>query len=157
MGPTSDTAPLLPGTCFHLDFGFIRALSADFGVSTGNRDVASFDGNNTNLLIVCNKARHTWVFCRASKSTPFFIIEHFLALNGLKLGPILLRMDQGDGIWRSKQLREVDAAAGYVMEPTGSDAASENGNVERPNSTFGAMVRYLLYSAGLSAFLWSAA
>jgi hypothetical protein len=43
------------------------------------------------------------------------------------------------------------------MEPTGSDAASENGKVEQPNGTFGAMVRCLLYSAGLSAIFLSAA
>jgi hypothetical protein len=41
------------------------------------------------------------------------------------------------------------------MEPTGSDAASKNGKVERPNGTFGAMVRFLLYSDGLSAIFWS--
>jgi hypothetical protein len=43
------------------------------------------------------------------------------------------------------------------MEPAGSDAASKNGKVERPNGTFGAMVRCLLYSAGLSAIFWSSA
>jgi hypothetical protein len=43
------------------------------------------------------------------------------------------------------------------MEPIGSDVAYENGKVERPNSTFGAMVRCLLYSAGLSAIFWSGA
>jgi hypothetical protein len=51
-------------------------------------------------------------------------------------------------------LIEVAAAAGYVSEPTGYDAASDNGKVEKPNGTFGAMVQCLLYSAGLSAILW---
>jgi hypothetical protein len=59
MGPTSDTDPLLPGTHFHLDFGFTRASSAEFGVSVGNRVVTSYDGNNTYLLIVCAEACHT--------------------------------------------------------------------------------------------------
>jgi hypothetical protein len=45
------------------------------------------------------------------------------------------------------------AAAGYAMEPTGSDAASKNGRVEWTNGTFGGTVPCLLYSAGLSAFL----
>jgi hypothetical protein len=67
MGPTVDTAPLLQGTHFHLDFGFIHALSAEFGVSAGNRVVTSYDGNNTCILIICTNARHTWVFCQASK------------------------------------------------------------------------------------------
>jgi hypothetical protein len=43
------------------------------------------------------------------------------------------------------------------MELTGSDAAYENGKVDWPNVTFSAMVRCLLYSAGLSAIFWSAA
>jgi hypothetical protein len=43
------------------------------------------------------------------------------------------------------------------MEPTGSNVASENGKVERPNGTFGAMVRWLLYIDGLRAiFLYAA-
>jgi hypothetical protein len=36
-GPISDTGLLLPGTRFHLDFGFIRASSADVGVTKGLR------------------------------------------------------------------------------------------------------------------------
>jgi hypothetical protein len=87
MGPTSDKAHLLSSTRFHLDFGFLRSLSADFGVSVGNCVVTSYDGNNTYLIILCTKAHHTWVFCQASKSPPIFIIENFLALNGLKTGP----------------------------------------------------------------------
>jgi hypothetical protein len=156
MGPVSDTAPLLPGTHFHLDFGLIHVSSADFGVSAGNQVAASYDGNNSYLLIVCAKARQTWIFCQAFKSPPIFIVERFLALNGLKYGPRFLCMDQGDELWRSNELREVAATAGYVIEPTGSDAASKNSKVDRPNGTFGAMVRCLLYSAGLSAIFWSA-
>jgi hypothetical protein len=148
MGPNSEMA-----TRFHLDFGFIRASSADFGVSMGNRVVASYDGNNTYLLIVCVNMRHTWIFCQASKSPPIFIFEHFLELNGLKKGPRFLHMDQGGELWRSNKLREVAVAA---SEPTGSNATYENSKIERPNSTFDAMVHCLLYSAGLSAMFWSA-
>jgi hypothetical protein len=43
------------------------------------------------------------------------------------------------------------------MEQTGSNAASENGKVERPNGTFGAMVRCLLYRAILIVMFWSSA
>jgi hypothetical protein len=154
MGANSNTDPMLPGTRFRLDFVFRRASSADFGVSAGNRVVASYDGNNTYLPIVCAKSCHTWIFCQASKSSLIFIIELFLALNGLKTGSRFLRMDQGGELWRSHQLCDVYAAAGYAMAPTGSDAASKNGKVERPNGTFSAMVRCLLYSAGLSAIFW---
>jgi hypothetical protein len=63
-------------------------------------------------------------FCQASKSPPIFIVENFLVLNGLKSGPHFLRMDQGGELWRSNELIEVAAAAGYAIEPTGSNAAS---------------------------------
>jgi hypothetical protein len=126
-------------------------------LSAGNRGVTPYDGNNTYLLIMCAKSRHMWILCQASKSPPIFIIERFLALNGLKTGSRFLCKDQGGELWRSHQLRDIAAAAGYAMEPTGFDAASENGKVERPNGTFGVMVRFLLYSSGLSAIFWSAA
>jgi hypothetical protein len=58
MGDTSDTLNILLGTRFHLNFGFIIALSLDFGVTAGHRIFTSYDGNNTFLLIVCTKARH---------------------------------------------------------------------------------------------------
>jgi hypothetical protein len=156
-GPISDTALLLPGTRFHLDFGFICASSADFGVTTVNRVVTSYNINNSYLIIVCAKTRQTWVFCQASKSPLIFNLERFLALNGLKSGPHYLHIDQGRELWRSNELRDVAFAAGYDFEPTGSDAASENGKVEWANGTFGAMVRCLLYSAGLHPHFWSAA
>jgi hypothetical protein len=97
------------------------------------------------------------VFCQDSKSSPIVIIESFLVLNGLKSGPRYLRIDQGGKFWRSNKLPDVAFAAGYAFEPTGSDAVSENGKVERANGTFGAMVRCLLYSAGLHPRFWSAA
>jgi hypothetical protein len=66
-------------------------------------------------------------------------------------------MDQGEELWCSNELRDVAFAARYDFEPTGFDAASENGKVKWANGTFGAMVRCLLYSAGLHTHFWSAA
>jgi hypothetical protein len=157
MGPTSDTAPIVSATRFHLDFGFIRASSHDFGVTKGPRVVTSYNGNNTYLLIVDANQRYSWVFFKPSESPPVSILEPFLAVHGLKEGPIFLRMDQGGELWGSDQLRYIAHAAGYVIEPTGSDSVWQNGKVERLNGTFGVMVRCLLYSAGLSAKFWSAA
>jgi hypothetical protein len=157
MGLTSDTAPIVSASRFHLDFGFIRASSHDFGVTKGPRVVTSYDRNNTYLLIVDAKQRYSWVFCQPSKSPPVSILERFLAVRGLKEGPRSLCMDQGGELWGSDQLRDIAHAAGYVIEPTGSDSAWQNGKVERLNGTFGVMVRCLLYSAGLSAKFWSAA
>jgi hypothetical protein len=75
MGPTSDTAPIVSASRFHLDFGFIRASSHDFGVTKGPRAVTSYDGNNTYLLIVDAKQRYSWVFCQPSKSPHVSILE----------------------------------------------------------------------------------
>jgi hypothetical protein len=66
-------------------------------------------------------------------------------------------MDQGGELWGSAQLRNIANAAGYIIEPTGSNSAWQNGKVERLNGTFGVMVKCLLYSAGLSAKFWSTA
>jgi hypothetical protein len=71
MGPTSDTDPLLSGTRFHLDFVLIHDSSADFGITPGNRVVISYDGNNTYLLIICAKVRHTWIFFKRPNHLPF--------------------------------------------------------------------------------------
>jgi hypothetical protein len=119
--------------------------------------VTSYGGKNSYLIIVCARTRHTWVFCQASNSPLIFIIERFLTSNGLKSGPRYLRMDQGGELWRFNELRDVAFAAGYDFEPTGSDAASNDGKVEWANGTFGAMIRCLLYSAGLYPRFWSAA
>jgi hypothetical protein len=51
-------------TRFHLDFGFMRASSNDFGVTKGPLVVTSYDGNNTYILIADAKQRHSWVFCQ---------------------------------------------------------------------------------------------
>jgi hypothetical protein len=112
----------------------------DFEVTAGHRIVTSYDGNNTFLIIICAKVRHTWVCCQPSKAPPIKILERFLAINGIKVGPRFLSMDQGGKLWRYTQIREVAATAGYAIEPTGLDAVNENGKVERTNGTFGAMV-----------------
>jgi hypothetical protein len=45
----------------------------------------------------------------------------------------------------------------YVVEPTGADSPSQNGQVERYNGTLATTVRALLYGADLPAIYWSAA
>jgi hypothetical protein len=86
LGQTSDTIKLVPGTRFHLDFGFIRALSMDVGVTAGHHIMNSYDGNNNYLFIVHAKYQHTWVLCQTSKAPPIHILKLFLEINGLKEG-----------------------------------------------------------------------
>ncbi len=45
----------------------------------------------------------------------------------------------------------------YVVEPTGADSPSQNGQAERYNETIATMTRALLYGADLTAQYWSAA
>jgi hypothetical protein len=130
MVPTSDTAPISSATCFHLDFGFIRASSNDFSVKKVPRVVTSYDGNNAYLLISDAKQLYSWVFCQPSKSPHVSILERLLAVHGLKEGPRFLRMDQGGELWGSAQLRDIANATGYIIEPSGSDSAWQNGKVD---------------------------
>ena len=44
---------------------------------------------------------------------------------------------------------------GYSVEPTGSDNSSQNGIAERPNRTYGDMMRAMLLNAGLQSKYWS--
>jgi hypothetical protein len=60
MGDTSEIFKLLPGTRFHLDFGFIWASSLYFGMTAGLHNFTSYNGNNNSLLIFCARSRHTW-------------------------------------------------------------------------------------------------
>jgi hypothetical protein len=140
MGPVLPTIKLLPCTQFHLDFGFIRASSDDYGVTSVSRVITLYDNCNSYVLIVHAKTRKLWVFCRPSKAPPVQILRKFPQHYGLKSGPLFLRTEQGGELWNSHDLRGVADDANYVVEPTGSDAASENGKVERPNGTLTAMV-----------------
>jgi hypothetical protein len=159
MGITVSTDHLHPGSRFDIDFGFMRASSENFIVDkTTPRVVTSIDGYNAYLLI-CDAATHyTWVFPTISKAPPILIIEALLHQKGATPGLHYIRMDQGGNLWRSSKLCDVIATSGYIIEPTGSDSANQNGKVERLNGTFGVMVRALLYSAGLRVVsFWSRA
>ena len=79
MGQTTSVADLLPGSRFHLDFGFMRASSQSFQKQVGApRIVNSYDGYNSYLLITDAKTRFTWVFLTATKSPPVDIVQKFL-------------------------------------------------------------------------------
>jgi len=67
----------------------------------------------------------------------------------------IIRTDQGGELWASQDFRKLALGAGYLLEPTGSGAPFQNGLAERPNQTFGQMVRCLLHSSGLGPEYWS--
>ena len=79
MGPTTSVEHLLPGSRFHLDFGFMRASSQSYVKITGaTRVVNSYDGYNSYLLITDAKTRYTWVFLTATKEPPTQVVHTFL-------------------------------------------------------------------------------
>jgi hypothetical protein len=104
MGPMSDTTSRVATTRFHLDFGFIRASSHDYGVTEGHRIDTSYDDNTTYLLITDTQVIYTWVFYQPSKPPPVLILECFLALHGLEESLRYLHIDQGGELLGSTKL-----------------------------------------------------
>ena len=66
-----------------------------------------------------------------------------------------IRCDQGEELANSRLFRDVVQKHGYSIEPTGSDNSSQNGIAERPNRTYGDMMRTMLMNAGLDSRYWS--
>ena len=156
-----DESVLKNGEQFHMDFGFIRASSSDYGITPPanpeDRVVYSFDGYSSYLLIVDRRSKRGWIFLRKTKEPPVDLVHIFLKKFGLSTGGII-RCDQGGELARSAKFRTMALGAClYVVEPTGADSPSQNGGAERWNGSMATTVRALLYGAGLPPKYWSAA
>jgi len=77
-------------------------------------------------------------------------------MHGLSSGYCALHMDQGKILWPSQSISKITMQAVYHLEPTGSDATSENGKVEHLDGIFAWMLQSLLHGAGLPAQFFSA-
>ena len=146
------------GQQFHMDFGFLRASMEDFRSTNVKTDqiVESFNGYKSYLLVVDKTTLYTWLFLTKTKKPPTNIIRIFLTKYGHEDGG-LIRVDQGGELarcneWRTMALKEHR----YVVEPTGADSPSQNGQAERFNETIATITRTLLYGADLTARYWSA-
>jgi hypothetical protein len=90
------------------------------------------------------------VFLSKTKHPQVQSIVDFLKLHGTAEKVLkTIRTDEGGELWGSHAFQQAIKEAGYIMEPTASDASYQNGIAERPNRTFGDMMRSLLYGAGL--------
>jgi len=143
------------GQAFHMDMGFVRGTKFSKKDEDGNL-VTSIDGYNSYLLIVDRATRYTWVFLSKTKHPQVQSIVDFLKLHGTAEKVLkTIRTDEGGELWGSHAFQQAVTEAGYIMEPTASDASFQNGIAERPNRTFGDMMRSLLHGAGLGPEYWS--
>jgi KUP system potassium uptake protein len=144
---------------FYIDFGFMRASTEDFSKPNAKTDrvVESFDGYTSYVLVVDEKTKHSWIFLTKSKSPPIELVSIFMKQFGNEDGGVI-RVDQGGELARSEEFRTTMLKDyQYVIEPTGADSPSQNGQVERYNHTLATIVRTLLYGANLPAKYWSVA
>ena len=158
--PASSSAPRLnhKGQRFFMDFGFLRASTADFARPDAKKDrvISSFDGYTSYLAVVDDYSRYTWVFLCKTKEPPVELVLEFLHQFGLSKGG-LIRCDEGGELALSDKFRDAALQHHYIVEPTGPDTAQQNAGVERFNDTLAVITRALLYGSGLTAEYWSAA
>ena len=143
------------GQRFHMDFGFVRGEEYRRQNKNKTGFITSMDGYNSYLIIVDAHTRFTWIYLTSSKEPPVDIVKSFLQDNGLEKGPRYIRTDQGGELYSSKRFHTMVSEKGYTIEPTGSDNSAQNGVAERPNQTFGNMIRAMLSNAGLDSRFWS--
>ena len=147
------------GQRFYMDFGFLRALTADYKlpVTKTDRIVTSFDRLQSYLLIVDEHTQHVWVFLTKPKDPPVDTVKDFLKRFGQDDGGMVMCDQGGELTWSERFRTDLQHNQGYIVEPTGADDPSHNGGAESWNGTFAVTVQALLYGAGLSAVYWSAA
>ncbi len=93
--------------------------------------VECFEGYSAYLIIVDEFFRYVWVFLRKSKQPPVDLVKTCLTIHGSPTGGAICT-DQGGELARSLAFRtDVFEASKYVVEPTGTDSASQNGGAEK--------------------------
>jgi hypothetical protein len=87
------------------------------------------------LLIIDAATRYAWVFPSKSKAAPTQLLDAFLRAFGRHDSTVrTICSDQDGALYRNEVLcAMVLDNHGYVFEPIGADASSQNGMVERPN------------------------
>ena len=143
-----------PGQHMHMDFGFVRGSDFKDEDKEGNT-ITSIDGKNSYLLIIDRSTRFIWIFLTSSKVPPIeaarMVLEKFKSDNPNRT----VRVDQGGELGKSEAFQDMVGKANFTLETTGSEASAQNGMAERPNRTFGHMMRCLLHNAELGPEFWS--
>ena len=142
---------------YQMDFGFPRgSLFKGTDVNTGST-YTSIDGYRAYLIIILYPQRRVWVFLVKNKKPPIEILRQFLRRYDIQGNTLrVIRTDQGGELWNSHAFKQLCCDEfHYVLQPTAPGAPSQNGLVERPNRTFGKMMRCMLHAAGLGPQFWS--
>ena len=158
-----DTAPPMvgePGQHFHIDFGFVRGEdNTEITNPTTTRHrapiVKSIDGYNCYVIVVDRVSRYTWIFLSKNKQPPVETIRRILQKFKSSNKHRTVRTDQGGELGHSTKFAAMVAECGFSLEETGADSSSQNGMAERPNRTYGEMMRCMLHSAELGPEFWS--
>ena len=139
--------------------GFMCASAFDYTHPDLENDhfITSYNGFNLYLAIVDELSKYVWVLLSRSKEPPTAIVSAFLARFGHSAS-CQHRTDQGGKISCSEAFRTtMFDKHKYVVESTGVDSPSQNGQVKCFNQSLATTVQVLLYSAGLHAKFWLAA
>jgi dUTP pyrophosphatase len=149
------------GQHFHIDFGFVRGREESYDISTDNlprkkgKIVQSIDGHSCYVIVIDRVTRYTWIFLSKTKQPPVATIKQLLTKFKSDNPNRTVRTDQGGELGHSTEFSNMIAECGFTLEETGSDASSQNGMAERPNRTYGQMMRCMLHSAELGPEFWS--
>merc|ERR1711893_89946 len=79
------------------------------------------------------------------------ILEKFKSKNQHRT----VRTDQGKELGKSEDFKKMVNEQDFTLELTGAEAPNQNGLAERPNRTFGEMMRCMLHSSELGPGYWS--
>ncbi len=144
-----------PGERFHMDMGFVRGTKYSIKDADGSM-ITSLDGYNSYLLIIDRATRYIWIFLTKNKTPQVKVIKNFLQIHGAKSNTQkYVRTDLGGELYGSHDFQKAIEEAGYILQPTASDASFQNGVAERPNRTLADMIRCLLHGANLGPEYWS--
>ena len=159
--PTPDQPDLQTGQNFHMDLGFIRGPAnlqavVDREEEAQPKIIHSRQGYTCYLLIIDRKSRYMWVFPLKSRSVSIDLMDSFLAIHGNhQVQPRLIRTDGEGSLAESEEFRALLVKHKYLLQKTATDTSSQNGMVERPHQSLGAMVRCLLYASALPVQFWA--
>ena len=149
-----------PGQHYHMDFGFVRAKENSLDITKRNiknpgKITTSIDGFKCYLIVIDRVTRYTWIFLSTTKDPPVETIRQLLQKFKSDNPNRTVRTDQGGELGHSSAFSKMLVECDYTLEETGPDASAQNGLAERPNRTFGQMMRCMLHSAELGPEFWS--